>query len=84
MTFLDLEELMLFLLGKDDYEDEDDLYQAFEAKYNMTPDAAFNLVKDLLPLCRVAKSPLTQTLYQGFATNESWLIKRELIQSRVD
>lgn len=84
MTILDLEELMMFLLGKDDYEDEDEIYEAFEAKYEMTPDAAFKLVKDLLPLCMVAESPLTKTVYQGLATNNMWLIKRELIKSRVE
>lgn len=50
------------------------LYYCFEININYFTD----LIEKLLPLCEKAKSPLTEILYQGFATDEHWLIKKEV------
>lgn len=82
MNYLDLEELAMFLTCLPD-EREDEIEDVFFKKYSIDLNQAFDLIKDLLPLCMVSESPLTKKLYQGFATNQMWLVKRELIQSRV-
>lgn len=83
MTSLDFEELVMFLLGIEDCDTESDLIEQFEAKYGVGWENGYKLVKDLLPLCMVAKGALSDKVYQGFATAGGWLCKRELVQSRV-
>lgn len=82
MNYLDLEELAMFLTGLSD-DREEELQEKFREKYGVELDDCFALIKDLVPLCMVAESPLTKKLYQGFATNNTWLVNRELVQSRV-
>ena len=75
----DLFELISFLtkLDRDDHDDsdlEDELYRMFEIDIEQFE----NLIKHLLPLCCIAESPLTGKLYQGFGTENIWLIKKEI------
>lgn len=77
-------ELILYLLQKHypnkDFEemDELDVYQLFYDYYNIIDEDFDNIIRDLLPLCTVAQSPLTQKWYRGFGTENIWLIKQEI------
>ena len=57
----------------EDFEIEDILFECFGIQI----DDFNNLIKLLIPLCSLDKSP-NGKLYQGFATNKSWLIKEEV------
>lgn len=80
MDILDFEELMAYLVCHDD--ESIDIDDKFVEKYGINTDKAFVLVKDLLPLCFVSKSDLTNKTYQGFAGGGYWLAKNELILKR--
>lgn len=80
MDALDFEEIMEYLTGHNDTEQE--IADAFQQTYGIDVDKAFKLVSDLLPLCMVSKSPLTHDVYQGFAAQGAWLAKRKIIQAR--
>lgn len=47
-------------------------------EYSIDIDDFASLMKDLLPLCDRAESPLTKKLYSGFGANEVWLLKQEV------
>ena len=68
----------LLNLGKD-YE-VDDVEQALADKYGISFDAFSEIVEKLVPLCEVAKSPLSDEWYRGFADRENhvWLVKEEM------
>ena len=53
---------------------EDLLYQ----ECDMNLDQLELIVERLLPLCQIAKSELTNKVYQGFGKDNMWIIKREI------
>jgi hypothetical protein len=77
-------ELIIYLLKKHyperDFEemDESDVYQFFYDHYNICEEDFDDIIKDLLPLCTIAKSELTDKWYRGFGTENTWLIKQEI------
>ena len=75
----DLYELIAYLaqINRDEYEDSD-LEEALYNQFDITMEQFENLIEKLLPLCCIAESPLTNKLYQGFGTNNIWLIKKEV------
>jgi hypothetical protein len=50
---------------------EEELYEAF----GIDVDSFIKLLNKLVPLIDVAESPLTHTLYKGFAYEGCWLLK---------
>ena len=65
------------------YEIDDDLdiSELEEILYNecdMNFDQLYLIIEKLLPLCQIGKSPLTDKVYQGFAKDNLWIIKREI------
>jgi len=86
----DIYELALELCKNsiDDYKEyygikiEDDLIDSeiedlFFDVFNIPFDYFEKLINVLVPLIEVGKSPLTEKIYQGFAVDGHWLIKKE-------
>lgn len=68
---------------KNGYELEDDLelYELEDLLYqecDMNLDQLELIIERLLPLCQIAKSELTDKVYQGFGKDNMWIIKREV------
>lgn len=62
-------------------DDELDISELEEILYNecdMNFDQLELIIERLLPLCQIAKSELTNKLYQGFGKDNMWIIKREV------
>lgn len=53
---------------------EDLLYQECDMNF----DQLELIIERLLPLCQIAKSELTDKVYQGFGKDNMWIIKREV------
>lgn len=63
---------------------EDDLIDSeiedlFFDTFNITFEDFEKLIDVLIPLIEVGKSPLTEKIYQGFAIDGHWLIKKEYV-----
>ena len=86
MDDYDLYELIryLYIIGEDALADEIDNIEEYELEdwlysaYEITFDNFKALIRNLLPLCTIAKSPLTNQLYRGFGVGNTWLIKEEI------
>jgi len=74
-----IEELVAHLLGVDADDHWDDLPAMFVDKYEIELFCAERLISDLLPLCMEAESPLSGTVFCGFANKKEgrWLMKTE-------
>ena len=62
-------------------DDELDISELEEILYNecdMNFDQLDLIIERLLPLCQIAKSELTDKVYQGFGKDNIWIIKREV------
>lgn len=62
-------------------DDELDISELEEILYNecdMNFDQLDLIIERLLPLCQIAKSELTNKVYQGFGKDNIWIIKREV------
>lgn len=79
MDSLDFEDLADFLTG----DTGDEPLIAFAKKYRIAPEKARMLVKDLLPLCAVARDKKNGQMCKGFATTEGWICKVPVIIPRV-
>lgn len=74
----DLEELAIKITGLEKEEDDPDVIEEeLINQLGIDLDGLHNVVERLLPLINVAKSPLSDELYKGFAdkTQGLWLIK---------
>lgn len=76
-------ELALHLCGlkesDENYENPDNVDPILYAKYGIEDTDKFNdLIKDLLDLITINKSPLTDTVYKGFSNGKEWFIKKEI------
>ena len=73
-------DLAKVLVGKDVDDDVDDveLEHDLVEKFNIDIESLASLAGALLPLCNVHKSGLTNKKYRGFATDDCWVIKREV------
>lgn len=83
MDYTDIYGLLAYLAEKKepgvyDLEDNDSLEDFVYDYYMIDVDSFSNLINDLLPLCDKDESPLTGTLYQGFGTDNVWLVKKEV------
>lgn len=77
----ELYELMAFLCGvQDDTLTEYEISNLFYETYEIDEDQFRILIEDLLPLCIMVKSPLTDTWYQGFGSNGLWLMKQQITE----
>lgn len=80
--FIDAFELAMHILSieddpvLEDNEDFDDLVERrlFE-EYGMELGQLLKLLNAITPLIEIAESPLTNTLYKGFASDNCWLVK---------
>lgn len=62
-------------------DDELDISELEKILYNecdMNFDQLYLIIERLLPLCQIAKSELTDKVYQGFGKDNIWIIKREV------
>lgn len=85
---LHLEELACYLMEididqlTDEYGDNYDYYiwEKLENNYGVYYEGFKFLIERLLPIIEVARSPLTNTLYKGFAdrVGHNWLAKSEI------
>ena len=82
-------DLVFYLLQKY-YSDEElenlddyDLFQLFYEHYGIDDETLDTLLRDLLPLCQIAKSELTDKVYQGFGTDNIWLLNKEVKNEQV-
>lgn len=64
--------------GVYDIEDEDSLEEFISDYYGIDIENFENLMRDLLPLCTVAQSPLTDLWYRGFGTENIWLLSKRI------
>ncbi len=77
-------DLIVFLLSKhypnQDFENMDDydVYDWFWDHYGIDEDSFGDLIEDLLPLCAIAQSELTDKWYRGFGNKHLWLLKQEI------
>ena len=82
-------DLVFYLLQKYYYDeelenlDDFDLFQLFYEQYGIEEEALDILLRDLLPLCQIAKSELTDKVYQGFGTDNIWLLNKEVKNEQV-
>lgn len=78
----DAYELKTYLLKLSDDDlnemDESDVNELLWNKYDIDADCFDTLVNDLLPLCCIAKSDLTNTWYRGFGKDGLWLMKQQI------
>ena len=75
-------ELMLFLsdIEEDDYEDDCQTFDDIAEKYGLEDMDGFELlIHDLTELIDIGDSPLTGQRYKGFAHNNLWLHKKEVL-----
>lgn len=61
-----------------DLEDEDSLEDFVQDHYGIDIENFEMLIKDLLPLCTISQSPLTNIWYKGFGTGSIWLINKKV------
>lgn len=58
----------------DDWEIDNLIYSL----YNVESEYFEEIVYDLLPLCAIAKSEITDIVYRGFGTGNFWLLKQKV------
>jgi hypothetical protein len=78
IRYIDIEELALYILKIDETseQDTDDLIEeGLYEEFGINVDNFIKLLNKLVPLIDVAGSPLTHTLYKGFAYEGCWLLK---------
>jgi len=63
---IDCCDLAAYLIGMSDYEDDEEVWDAFYEEYNIEPDVFTRLIGELLPLINIGTSPLTENAYKGF------------------
>jgi hypothetical protein len=86
IDYLDAQELACYILGIEeaaaDNETEDFLVERrlFE-EFGMDMDKLLKFLNAITPLIEIAESPLTKTLYKGFAVNDCWLLKIPALKS---
>lgn len=81
MDELEILDLAIAVLGLDaDFDDEDLIEQKIEDRFDIDFDTFGEIASALLPFVEVGKSPLTGTVYKGFANRDCWLAKREIKQ----
>jgi hypothetical protein len=71
------EELAAKICGLGDDYESDQVEQALFDKYEISFEKFNELIEDLVPLCEVGVSPLTDQKYRGFADVEQqcWIVK---------
>lgn len=74
----DSEEFAGIICGLPDGADSDAVEQALFDKFEISSENFHKLMQHLVPYCMVAQSPLTQTVYQGFAHDGTWHLKQPL------
>lgn len=77
IDYIDTEELAAYLLGLDDDYDTETIDEALTEKYEISFDQFHKIVELLIPLCEVAKSPITGVVFRGFADRKEgfWLTR---------
>ena len=78
----DIEELAAFLLGLGDEYEDWEIEKKLLYEFDMDFEAFCSVIRKLLPLCDVGKSPITGKIYRGFSRPENetakvWLLKME-------
>ena len=72
------EEFAGILCGLPEGADSDAVEQALFEKFEISSENFHKLMQHLVPYCMVAKSPVTDTVYQGFAHDGMWHLKQPL------
>lgn len=64
--------------GEYDLEDEESLESFVWEYYHIDIEDFERLINDLIPLCTVGQSPLTNLWYRGFGTGSLWLLNKRI------
>jgi hypothetical protein len=74
---LDIQRLAAHILDIDENEDDfDELVESnIKFQFGLDLDQFEDLITALVPLITVGESPITKTLYKGFAHDIYWLLK---------
>lgn len=77
LSEFDVEELVR---GMFNLNDDIDVVDFIQEKYNdeITWDAFYYVVRDLLPFVVMGKSPLTKKIYRGFGKDNMFFIKQQV------
>jgi len=75
---LDTKDLLIHLTCQSEDLDHGDALDEFEERYEIEWDQAQLLISALIPLAMCAQEPLAGKVYQGFAKDGVWLVKRPM------
>ena len=84
IDWLEIQELAAHITGvsEDNPEWDDAIENKMAETYGISMESFEMLVKQLAPLCTIGQSPITKTMYRGFAVEEGsvgrWLAKVEV------
>lgn len=77
MDELEIIDLAIAVLGLPaDFDDEDAINKKIYNRFDVDLETFGRIASALLPFAMMARSPLTETVYQGFAHNDCWLAKK--------
>lgn len=73
----DVEELAAHILGLGEDYEYDTIEELLFEKYEVSFESFHKIIETLIPLCEVAKSPITDVIFRGFADREKgfWLTR---------
>lgn len=76
LSEFDVEELVR---GMFDLDDDVDIVDFIQEKYNdeITWDAFYYVIRDLLPFVVIGQSPLTKEIYRGFGKDGVFFVKQK-------
>lgn len=79
MDELEIIDLAIAVLGLPcDFDDEESIEKKVHDRFDVDMETFGRIASALLPFAMTGRSPLTGTVYQGFAHNDCWLAKKEV------
>lgn len=76
LDWFEAEELAIHLCELPEDADSDAIESALFDKFGIEFDKFQSLAAHLIPLCMVAESPVTQRIYRGVASGDTWFAKQ--------
>ena len=75
LSHWDVELLARHICGADMDNESVDVDEILDDKFGIEFDQFLQVVRELLPLCTVGTSPLTEKTYRGFASDNCFIVK---------
>ena len=75
---ISITDLASYLCDSDIGDEDLDMDNELQEKFGCSLESFDKLVRALVPLIDVGKSPLTDTTYKGFGADGMWLVKQEV------